>query len=171
MPKSKVSQKILGRSRRLSLVSTVLAASLLAPNIASALCKTETERAAVQHRLLQTELMVAAFACGQRADYNTFASKHGSALAHQGKNLKAAFQAQAGGTKALNSFVTRLANQASRQHQTDPGAFCHRAHQAFDRLGSMSRQSRSLPITIDRAATYGVPACGIVQSAQADEPG
>ena len=78
-------------------------------------------------RILQTELMVAALTCNQRTDYNAFINRFQPQLSAQGKLLQAFFQRKhgSGSAKALNGFVTRVANESSRRGMLKRGLFCH----------------------------------------------
>ncbi|MGB0671518.1 MAG: hypothetical protein ACPGNT_08480 [Rhodospirillales bacterium] len=149
------------------LFAGALALALLLPSGAFAFCQSEQDRQAIQTRLMQTELMVAALACGQRAQYNGFATRYNKALVAQGRDLKATFRSAYGGgsERELNAFVTRVANQASALHQADPRQFCSVAQGVFDRLSKNTPDARYIPSAIDRAPAYGLKACGLVQEA------
>ncbi|RED52075.1 hypothetical protein [Aestuariispira insulae] len=79
------------------------------------ICVKQTELPALQTRLFQTELMVAALTCKERAGYNKIISKFKDEFVDQGKELKRTFNRIHGknAEKRLNRFITRLANEAS----------------------------------------------------------
>ncbi|WP_259780623.1 hypothetical protein [Aestuariispira ectoiniformans] len=99
----------------------------------------DTVQAAKQVRRLQSELMVAALGCGHRSQYNAFAVAYRSDLQKNGKFLKSYFRSQhgSGGERALNRFVTSLANEASMRMASNP-EYCSQTDIAFDYLLSDS---------------------------------
>lgn len=117
--------RIAGRGFALGL----LGATLALPAGAAGLCARAPEVSAVQTRLMQTDLMVAALTCGEHARYNAFVGKHRAELARHGRALKAYFH-RAHGTaaqKSLDSFITRLANEASLRTIDARADYCTRA--------------------------------------------
>jgi hypothetical protein len=94
------------------------------------------ERASLEIRLLQTELMVSALACQARDSYNTFVTRFQSELVDSGKNLKSLFSRVHGkdGTTRLNSFVTEVANDASMKSLQMGDQFCNETAQTFQAL-------------------------------------
>jgi hypothetical protein len=107
--------------RRLARVALVAAAAqMAASNIAlAATCASPAEKAALDARMLQSELMVAALTCGENARYNAFVQKFQPQLISYGKSLRDYF-ARAygkGGESEMDAFVTRAANGAT-MHRT-----------------------------------------------------
>lgn len=88
---------------------------------------------AIEVRRLQTNLMVAALSCGARAQYNDFILTHRPSLQKYGKAIRAEFNRRYGksGSKRLNRFITRLANEASSRSNADRDAFCAEASALF----------------------------------------
>ncbi len=89
------------------------------------------EREAINFRLLQTELMVAALSCGRddfKSKYNTFVVRFRPALRHNGRALRAIFRRAYGhnGKRRLDKYVTRLANEASVRSMEN-ASFCETA--------------------------------------------
>lgn len=81
---------------------------------------------AMQVRMLQTELMVAALSCEAKGQYNTFVQKFSGQLAENGRQLRSHF-AKTYGPKAgrrLDAFVTNLANTASSISIRNSQTFC-----------------------------------------------
>ncbi len=112
------------------LVFSMLGFSLTIPNMAyAAPCAVPADQTSLQVRMLQTELMVAALTCNQRPKYNAFVTRFQPELAAQGKHLQTFFKKQYGSTsaKALNGFITRIANESSRRGMLKRGAFCRQA--------------------------------------------
>ena len=83
----------------------------------STFCASDRDLAALNTRVLQTELMVAALSCGEKQRYNSFVTTHQGVLIDQGQALQALFKRAHGaqGANRMNAFVTKLANDASQQ--------------------------------------------------------
>lgn len=91
---------------------------------------------ALSVRTLQSDLMVSALSCNDRADYNTFATKYRPQLRTHGDVLTKYFNQVYGGkaNRELNTYVTDLANFAAVRHATNAGDFCGGADSAFGAL-------------------------------------
>ena len=136
---------------------------LLAVGSASAeSCAAPAEQRALNARVLQTELMVTALACGYRADYNAFVGTFRAELALRGGALRAYFARRYGARAEdeLNRFVTRLANQESARSNESRAKFCSDGAALFGRLADAT------PVKFDQlvdapafALSHGVPAC------------
>lgn len=87
-------------------------------------------------RTLQSDMMVAALSCNERAMYNAFAVGYRSDLQQHGHALKAHFKNNYGGqgVKKLNSYVTELANDASIRHAQTGSAYCQAASSVLQEL-------------------------------------
>lgn len=87
----------------------------------------------IEVRRLQTNLMVAALSCRARSEYNNFILTHRPSLQKYGKAIRAEFRRRYGksGSKRLNRFITRLANEASARSNADRDAFCADASALF----------------------------------------
>lgn len=154
------------------LVTGVLSATpAVAP--AAEVCARSSDMPALQARVLQTDLMVAALTCDDRAQYNAFVTKHQAELVKRGHELKGFFTRSYGkrGQASLDSFVTRLANEASLVTMRARAAYCASANAVFSTLldatpkGGMSAVAAHYP----RAAMHGIRRCGIPeQKASAD---
>ncbi len=84
-----------------------------------------SELSAIQVRVLQSEMMVAALTCDLRPQYNEIVILFKDELGRHGANLRSYFErnyGRAGGEKQLNSFVTEMANRAS-SHAVSQGSF------------------------------------------------
>ncbi|MPY70931.1 MAG: hypothetical protein GEU92_12680 [Alphaproteobacteria bacterium] len=89
-------------------------------------CADARERESLTVRSLQTDLMVAALSCNVRDDYNTFVQRYRPHLSGHGHALRRYFQRAYGprAQRALDRYVTELANQASQVSNADRTAFC-----------------------------------------------
>jgi hypothetical protein len=89
-------------------------------------CASDTDLAALNARVLQTELMVAALSCDEKQRYNNFVIAYRDVLKDRGQALQALFR-RAHGAKAstrLNAFITKLANDASQQVRSRSDDYC-----------------------------------------------
>lgn len=100
----------------------------------AAVCASSKERVALETRMLQTELVVAALSCNERARYNEFVTRFKSEIGDGGQGLKRFFQRAygKGAESRLNSFVTELANEASQRGIVYQGDYCGDAVKRFD---------------------------------------
>ncbi|MGE5600636.1 MAG: hypothetical protein ACM3X2_03805 [Pseudomonadota bacterium] len=100
----------------------------------SQICASDRDLAALNARVLQTELMVAALSCDERQRYNTFVTTYQQVLAERGQALKALFKRTKGAqaNTVLNAFITKLANDASQQVMTRGDEYCVFAGQLFE---------------------------------------
>ncbi len=99
------------------------------------------ETDAVNVRILQSEMMVAALACDMRQNYNSMISHFKQELVEHGRVLRRMFRRDHGGSaqKALDGFITQLANDASIRSSRARGEFCVNAGQVFTSLLSGER--------------------------------
>lgn len=135
----------------------------------AAACATSADRTALQMRMLQTELMVAALTCNQRTEYNAFVTRFQPQLGAQGKHLQAYFKQQHGAraTRVLNDFITRIANESARRGMVKRGAFCRNAERIY--AGARGLKPAELPVLAgqqDFADRHGQKVC-VTQIAQA----
>ena len=98
------------------------------------LCASDRELTALNTRVLQTELMVAALSCNEKTRYNTFVNTYQSLLTSQGQTLQALFKRVHGGQSStrLNAFITKLANDSSQQVRARADDYCVFAVELFD---------------------------------------
>lgn len=128
----------LSRAKRGSLVAGVLAATM-SISVAAQACLNSVvpdHTLALSVRTLQSDLMVSALSCNDRARYNGFAVEHRSVLQTHGTALKAYFKQLHGSSanRELNTYVTDLANYAAVRHAEDANAFCGGTDSAFRAL-------------------------------------
>lgn len=121
-------------------------------------------------RVLQSEMMVAGLSCGAKPHYNAFATKYKAVLIKNGDRLKKHYYAEHGSTagfKKLNTFVTRLANEASvRIAMTGPG-YCQMAMERFEVLLAAPVDSLELYSTAHAIELGMMPTTPVVIQASA----
>ena len=139
-----------GKSRVIGLAA-LAAVCLTQPAVAAeAICASPADVDAFVIRDLQSRLMIAGLACGQRNSYTAFVTAHKPALGGAGRRLINYFRATGNGTRALDTHVTRAANAASLRHSENRDAFCAETAQLFQEL--LGEAKRSL-VQVARAAT------------------
>jgi hypothetical protein len=104
-------------------------------------CASVADADAFAMRDLQSRLMVAGLACGQRDAYNAFVTSHRAELADAGKRLKAYFVSRGDGVRGLDRHVTLVANTAAKTHGLERDAFCARTADLFLELQAVSSRS------------------------------
>lgn len=113
----------------------------------AATCYTPAETSAVEVRMLQSELMVAALACrdsnpelGMVGEYNEFIHRLSPQLVRHSKVLQAHFRRAYGAASKthLEAFETALANDASKRSMTSAG-YCHSAAVLFHEVSALKR--------------------------------
>lgn len=131
---------------------------------ADALCTQTKERTALEARVLQSELMVAALTCNEQKRYNTFIRQFKPQLISYGKELRGFYEKHFGhqiGQKKLGRLVTKLANRASQRSLVLANAdFCLQASNTFDAL--LSATPKELPKIVannPNAKDHGIPTC------------
>ena len=129
--------------RSLALTLAITGTSAL-PAYAS-VCASAKDRAALETRMLQTELVVAALSCNERGRYNTFVNRFKGEIGAGGKGLKSFFQRAygKGADSKLNAFVTELANEASQRTIAYQGDYCGDAIKRFDTVLQLQPQEFS----------------------------
>lgn len=120
--------------RRLGIAAVI--ATVMSGSVYAADCVTPRERDSQTVRALQSRLMIAALSCDARSDYNQFVNQYRPHLSFHGNELRQYFRKKHGRShkRALNSFVTLLANGASQESIRDRGRFCARSLDIFAAL-------------------------------------
>ncbi len=120
--------------------------------------KKDDEAAAVKTHVLKTELMVAALTCRHKDRYNAFVERFENRLEARGQTLKAMFERahDGDGRRALDRYVTRLANKAAAR-----GTPCTKARALFSNVMTVPPQ-RLARFADSRAFsdTHGLDRCG-----------
>jgi len=127
------------RGKTLGFAVAVAITGLTAGSAIAASCNDRSDKAAFHVRALQTDLMVAALTCGARPEYNSFARKFQNTLINHGVALKALFRNLhgAGAEKALNAYVTALANRASERSIARRDQYCEHTLRTFTALSGL----------------------------------
>lgn len=133
------------------------------PAASFAACATPKESAALEARVLLSELMVAALSCNQRPSYNAVVTRYQGEMAGTGKALKGYFSRVHGArsSQELNGFVTRMANEASQRSLREFTQFCSAAEGKFAALMD-ERQPHSFERFASLqpgASSHGVETC------------
>lgn len=155
---------------RSRIAAAVLGLALTLPNLAyAAPCAAPADLGSIQVRMLQTELMVAALTCNQRSDYNSFVTRFQPELSVQGKSLQSFFKQKygAGSAKALNGFITRIANESSRRGMVQRGQFCRNAagiHSASKKIAPTGLPAYAQ--TLQLASLHGITTCPVKVAAK-----
>jgi hypothetical protein len=98
------------------------------------------DNATIQTRKLQTELMVAALYCGQQVRYNAFIQRFSGELIANGKELRTLFVSMHGAKRAvpqLDTFLTKMANEASQRRLSAGASYCQEAQSLFTQVLSL----------------------------------
>ena len=107
-------------------------ASAALPAVAQAqACIQPVEKTAFDVRALQSQLMVAALACGEQDKYNAFVTRYQGELGGAYRAMATSYR-RAGGQKALDSYITTLANAQSQDGIRQGSHFCRNALPMFD---------------------------------------
>lgn len=116
------------RMLKTALAGLAISAAVCAPLAAAKadVCSFPHEQTALNSRVLQTKLMVAALACGDQARYNQFVTRFEDELIPLGHDLIDFFKRNYGAKAqaTLDKFVTSLANEAAIRSATVGIAFC-----------------------------------------------
>jgi hypothetical protein len=145
----------------LGITAAVVGAPIVA-QAAGAKCARPVERTALEMRVLQSELMVAALTCDYRADYNNFVTRFQPVLSKQGDALRTYFRRVYGAAaaKSLDSFVTQMANAASKLSREEGRRFCQDTHTALQTLSTMAIDGLpSFASNWPRASMHGQSVC------------
>lgn len=99
-------------------------------------CASDRDIAALNTRVLQTELMVAALSCGEKQRYNNFVNTYQTVLTERGRALQALFKRAHGaqGTRRMDAFVTKMANDSSQQVREKGDEYCVFAAELFEEV-------------------------------------
>ncbi|MEQ8195972.1 MAG: hypothetical protein RIB59_15940 [Rhodospirillales bacterium] len=157
--KRKVSRKIPGTG-----IAVLTAAAIFAqvtPAYAM-MCPSPAEQRALDVRVLQTHLMVAALSCDAKSSYNSFVNKFHAELVPHGYALRRLFKRTYGKSARhqLNRFITRLANDESASRITAGERYCPNAQMLFTRvLGAHNGYVGTLASNLPIAGSHGITAC------------
>ena len=128
----------------------------------AAQCEPVADRAALETRVYQTDLMVAALSCGEHERYNAFVQRFKDPLVANGKNLQDFFKRTytSNSKQELNDYVTQLANDASRRSLTNIRVFCQDTGQQFTSiLAADPSQFRTFVVNYPEVRRQGAKIC------------
>ena len=119
-----------------TVMGVVLAATMCSAQAQAGglVCAVKAEATALETRVVQTELMVAALSCDAAARYNAFVVKFRPELTSAYKKLGGFFHRLYGSDvdKHVNDYVTRTANESSQRAIAQINDFCAAAALTFD---------------------------------------
>ena len=140
----------------------LFAAIVVAQAAHAAACADAEEQTVLQTRILQTELMVGALSCGKRDLYNQFVEKFKPVLADRGTTLRLLFQKRhaSGAKRELDSFITRMANAASRRSFEQPDGYCAQSARMFKRALALRPDGlAAYAAALPAANSHGIETC------------
>jgi hypothetical protein len=114
-------------------MAAIACMALANPALAAGSCATEPEAMALRTAAVQQQLMVAAFMCQGKEDYNRFVQTYGRELRSSDAVLKSYFVRLSGrgGEVAYDAYKTRAANLSALEQARNDRAFCTLAGQLF----------------------------------------
>ena len=117
-------------------LTTLVAASLLAGPVSAAECLRSDDHAAVDVVTLKTQLMVTALTCQADERYNAFIRKYQADLQREDRSLNAYFTRTYGrnSAKQRDDYVTQLANAQSSEGLKRGSLYCTENLPAFDEV-------------------------------------
>lgn len=161
--------------RRVRAVGLVAFASVFMwAGVASATkCAQPKEHEALNTRVLQTELMVAALSCSNQPLYNAFVTKFQKQLVDNGQSLRRFYEREHGarGATQLNAMVTRIANEASQVSNDQHIGFCYQASILFSQ--ALKTDPRDFQTLLDKPmlrGRHGIAPCGTTKQAEVQKP-
>ena len=118
---------------KLAFAFTALSAAAVASPAQAFQPRDTHEVNAVNVRILQSEMMVAALTCNMRTRYNTVVVRYQGELVSHARVLKKMFRRDHGARaqSELDGFVTQLANDASIRSIRERQTFCTNATKMF----------------------------------------
>lgn len=155
------------------LLMAVAAAPVADLQAAPPLCAAPADLHALNTRVLQTELMVAALSCSQHNEYNAFVKRFQPELNTEANVLRSLFRRQHGaqGETRMNAFITRLANTASQRSIEVSDTYCNSTSELFQRVLNTSPAGFTA-LTEDAwiGDRHGYKACSTTTTAAANAP-
>lgn len=127
------------RNRAAAAITAACLAFAPAAYAAEEACVKGPDEVALQTRVIQTDLMVAALSCGASARYNEFVKANQPVLMAAHTQLTKFFTKKRGGQKALNAFITKLANDSSKRSIANIALFCQETGWLYDAILSPAR--------------------------------
>lgn len=130
-----------------------VSALVMFPVIASAqVCVQPAEKTAFDIRALQSQLMVAALACGMQDDYNAFVRKYQNDVATAFRGVAGHFRRTAGAQhqRELDQYITQLANGQSQMSISRGSFFCREQTPLFQAAMTATSAADLSRISVER---------------------
>lgn len=138
------------------------AAAIAGPAIAQS-CVQGADRTAFEVRALQSQLMVAALTCARDEDYNAFVRKFQGELGGAYRSIQGHFRRTAGGghQRALDGYITTLANEQSQDGIRQGSRFCQNVGPLFQAALAQSSTSSLAEMSMERNVLnpFEAPVC------------
>lgn len=115
-------------------------------------CVQPAERAAFEVRALQSQLMVAALTCNRDNDYNAFVRKFQADLGASYRTIQGHFRRTAGGghQRAMDGFITQLANEQSQEGVRAGSHFCRLVTPLFQAALAQNNVQALAELSVER---------------------
>ena len=128
------------------MLTTLVAASLLAGPVSAAECLRTDDHTAVDVTTLKTQLMVTALTCQADERYNAFVKKYQADLQREDRSLNAYFSRTYGrnSAKQRDDYVTQLANAQSQEGLKRGSLYCNENLPAFDEVMALRNNAELL---------------------------
>ncbi|MDP3418233.1 hypothetical protein [Falsiroseomonas sp.] len=115
-------------------------------------CVQANERTAFELRALQSQLMVAAITCQRDSDYNAFVRKFQGDLGGAYNTIRTHFRRTGGaqGQRALDGYITTLANEQSQDGVRQGSRFCQNVAPLFQAALAQTSASSLAELSMER---------------------
>lgn len=126
-------------------------------------CVTTQEMAALDGRVLESDLLVGALSCGQSEPYNSFMQKFRPVMTERARTVQAMFQRFYGKSsgREFDAFVTRLGNDSALRSIQMQLEFCRLTMDVFEE-GEVT-PANAYDVLLSKpafAGRHGYAACG-----------
>jgi hypothetical protein len=126
-------------------------------------CVQSGDRTAFEVRALQSQLMVAALSCARDDDYNAFVRKFQGELGGAYRSIQGHFRRTAGGghQRALDGYITTLANEQSQDGIRQGSRFCQNIGPLFQAALAQSNAGALAEMSMERNVLnpFEAPVC------------
>ncbi|MBS7789063.1 hypothetical protein KTR66_03595 [Roseococcus sp. SDR] len=126
-------------------------------------CLQPAEKTAFDIRALQSQLLVAALACGQHDNYNAFVRKNQAELGTAFRTLGTYFRRTEGaqGQRQLDQYITELANSQSRISIDRGSFFCNEQGPLFQAAMAANSPNELAQVSVTRQVhqALSAPVC------------
>jgi hypothetical protein len=153
------------------LIAAGIAAGLTSPALAQG-CVRPGERTAIDLRAVQSNLMVAAIACGRTDDYNQFVRRHQTDLGAAHHTVFGVFR-RAHGAQAqrqYDEYITNLANAQSQEGIRQGSHFCRDVAPLFQAALAAPNSSAVAALSEQHRVTNPMPISACPAARQAATP-